>query len=296
MKQKIIALPSLPKNWNGLSVSQWRILKDMDGKYVSEEAYLAKVFLTFCGLVPLLYAERWRSFLAAIPLMGRFVRMTGRQVIGSETGVLQWQQVYRFKGWRNKLWGVRFWMEDEEVVCFKDGLKFLLTEKSVGRNPIESIRWKGETYHSPETYLSNMKWLTYNTCNMCLTAYRKTKKKEHLYLFITVLYGMDKKAASAIPRLLDPFQISLIELFWDGCQQYFAKSFKHLFSKSKDETNPNSDYLKEEAEITVFVGKQSFQSPDLVREMKTFDALEYLEQNAILIDAKKRELNKIKRK
>ncbi|MDR1919902.1 MAG: hypothetical protein LBQ65_09700 [Tannerellaceae bacterium] len=296
MKQKTIALPSLPKTWNGLSVSQWQILKDLDGKYASEEAYLAKVFLAFCGLVPLLYAERWRSFLASLPLLGRFVRMTGRQVIDSEAGFLRWKQIYRFKGWRNRLWGVRFWMDDEEVVCFKDGLKFLLKEKSIGRNPVESIRWKGQTYHSPETYLSNMKWLTYNTCNMCLAAYRRTKNREHLYRFITVLYGMDKKAASAIPRLLDPFQIGLIELFWDGCQQYYAKSFKHLFSKSKNETTQNPDYLKEEAEITVFVGKQSFQSPDQAREMKVFDALEYLEQNATQVEAQMRELNKIRRK
>ncbi|MCD8176704.1 MAG: hypothetical protein LUE98_04490 [Tannerellaceae bacterium] len=62
METKKINLTS-PKNYNALTLEQWRILDRLKGKYTSEDAYLTNVFLHFCNLKPLLYAERWRRIL-----------------------------------------------------------------------------------------------------------------------------------------------------------------------------------------------------------------------------------------
>ena len=86
----------------------------------------------------------------------------------------------------------------------------------------------------------------------------------------------------------------LVLLFWDGTQQYFMRSFPHLFKKRKE--NLSKDYMKEEASITVFLGKESFSTPNVAREMLVYDALEYLEMNAVLYEAKEREIQKMKRK
>lgn len=303
-RQKQINLPSLPQNWSSLTLSQFHTIEKIRGKFVSKDAYLTHCFLALTGLKPLRYAERWRAVIASIPLVGRFVAETGRKMADftyfrSETdnniifsGIPRFTQYYRFKGLKNALFGYRFPMEDQELLYFQQKLKFLTENKIVrlNTNPVFQKRIGFKTYKSYYAKLADMAWLEYNQCSMFIERYIRTKETEFLDKFLAAFYkvGNPRKVHGKFTEL----EIHLILLFWNSCQQYFKASFPHLYKNSTG--NISKDYMKEESEITVFLAKEAYMRPEDVREMRAYDALQYLETNAVLQEEKERQLNNIK--
>jgi len=308
-KQRVIELPSPPKKWEDMTLAQWKIYYDLAGKHPSDTAFMAKAFLLFCGLKPLLYAERWRSILAKLPFIGRFVRMTGRQVAGVNEGHIRWRQYYRLqKGRSNKFsifnwlrpifdfqFSISFWLEDEEVMSFQKAIEFLTTDPAITINPVETIVVRGNVYHSHKRRLSDMVWVTYNTCNALIDGYHQTKNKNLLYQFVANLYRIPGMDIPYIKKTAPDWQLQLILLFWDGCQKDFARNFKRLFKEAKKNKQPKrKDYLVDESEITVFLGRESHLPPEGVRGMLVWDALTYLDQNARKVEAEEKQLLKMK--
>lgn len=305
MKQKknTIELPSPPKKWDDLTLEQWKIYHDLSGKYPSDTAFLAKTFLLFCGLKPLLYAERWRAVAARLPFIGWRVRMTGRQLVSMDAfGFIRWKQYYRLVQKRRTLFSfllspfsTSFWMEDEEVMDFQRSIEFMTTEPAISRNPVETLRIRGREYRSHKRRLSDMTWMAYNTCNAYISGYYQTKNKELLYQFIATLYRIPGMDIPSIQKAVPEWQMQLILLFWDGCQKDFARQFRRLFKEGKKKGNAKrKDYLVDESEITAFLGKESSLPPDGVRNMLVWDALTYLDQNAREVEAKEKQLNKMR--
>lgn len=289
-KQKVVELPSPPKKWEDLTLEQWKVYHKLTGKYASDTAFLAKAFLLLCGLKPLLYAERWRMLLSRIPFIGRYVRMTGRQVISADEDHIRWKQFYRLKKT-----GQRFWMEDEEVLSFQKSIEFMTTEPVITHNPVEHLRILWRKFPTHKRRLSDMNWATYNTCNAYVSSYFQTKDKSFLYQFIRVLYRIPVKFIPYISKSVNTWQLQLILLFWNGCQKDFAKQFRRLFKEGKkNNQSKKKDYLVQESEISVFIGKESHLPPEGVRNMLVWDALTYLDQNARKLETEEKQLAKLK--
>lgn len=199
-------------------------------------------------------------------------------------------------------------MNDEEVVCFKDSFKWLLDEKAppLTKNPVPEITIGKTTYYSARPRLSDMQWQHYNACNAAISVWLKNKNPEHLIMFLSHLYLKEKQedeSSRMSPEELKKLSIincqlsiELILRFWEGCQRDLAKDFPHLFKKESGNKVKKTDYMKQESEVTIFIGKQSFSKPDEVRSMFVRDALEYLEQNAEQVEKEKREIEKMKRR
>lgn len=289
-QERTVELPSLPRRWDDMTLAQWKIYYDLAGKYPSDAAFLAKAFLLFCGLKPVLYAERWRWLLSRMPFIRPFVRMTGRQVVGIGDGHIRWKQYYI-------MGSVRFWMMDEEVMAFQKAIVFLTTAPVVMNNPVSQITIRGRQYQSHKRRLSDMTWASYQTCNAYISSYYQTKNQDSLYLFVGVLYRVPGMDIPYIKKTVSEWQLRLILMFWDGCQKSFADKFKRLFKKNKaDNKSKTKDYLADESEITVFIGKESHLSPEGVRQMLTWDALTYLDQHAREVEAKEKQLSKMKKR
>lgn len=299
MKKKRIDLPSLPQDWSSLTLKQFKAIEKIRGQFASTDAYLTHCFLALSGLIPLKYAERWRAVLGCIPLIRRFVKETGRTVLRIEEDYLGLGlpfpvlgQYYRFPGLWNALFGHRFMMEDHEVLFFQQKLRFLTEQENIrlNINPVYNKRIGFKTYASYYALLADMDWLDYNRCSMFIERYTRTKDISFLDSFLSAFYkvGNTRKVHGMFTEL----EIHLILLFWNNCQKYFKQSFPHLYKENSQ--NSSKDYMKEESEITVFLAKESYMKPDDVRGMRAYDALQYLETNAILIEEKERQLAKIK--
>ncbi|MDR1341549.1 MAG: hypothetical protein LBK58_16095 [Prevotellaceae bacterium] len=278
-----------PKNWNQLDLHQWHIIQSLQGKYTSRESYLAKAFVLLCGLKPLPYAERWREVLSSFPIVGQWVRCTGRQVYGRSGDVLLWRQYYQIS--RD-----RVWIADEDIRAFTKGVEWLAKERILTHNPVRTVTIGDKMYHSPKRRLSDLTWERYNLAKAALELYDKSKNILLLHHFVAALYGIDEADITKIPGAVSEFEISLMTFYWDGCHYDLAKSFPHLFktAEKKDENKKQADYLKSETEITVFISKQSFSKPDEVRGMNVRDAFEYLEQQMTETELHRKELNRVK--
>ncbi len=300
MKTKTVNLPALPSNWNYLTLDQFKKIEKIRGNFVSEDSYLTHCFLELEGLKPLRYAERWREALAVLPFLGRFVWETGRQIAdvhenpGDEgKPLIIWKQCYSFKGFWLRIFGPRFFVEDQEILSFQEKLNYLLKPESISlkSNPVREKRIGLKTYRSYQTLLSDMSWLSYNKCSMFIKLYSQTKNESYLNKFLSILYKAEN--VKHFERKFSVFEKRLVLLFWDGTQSYFLQSFPHLFKKRTETLS--KDFMKEESAITVFLGKESFSKPEDVRDMMVFDALQYLELNAVLCEEKERQIQRMKR-
>lgn len=302
MKNKKVELRSLPSGWEEISIDQFRQIEKIRGTFLSKTTYLTHCFLILEGIKPLRYAQRWRSFGGKIPLVKRFISMTGRRLIRVEEDYLRigepfyvWEQCYRFRGFWNALFGRRFWIPDEDLLFFVRKLDFL-TDKNTFRilkNPVPEKRIRFSRYRSYRTCLSDMSWEAYNLCNMFMEQYVSTRHSVYLDNFLSVLYRMDNPKLAH--RVFSYHEIHMILLFWQSVQEYFMKSFPHLFKKN----NANKkirDYMKNEANITVFLCRQSYSTPASVRGMRAYDALQYLEINSIEYEEKERMIQRAKRR
>ena len=312
--RKTIKLPSLPDRWGLMMLDQFRTVEEIRGKFASSDAYLAHCFLALEGLKPLRYAERWRSALSLIPFAGRFIAETGRQVAdvheggaGEDGPFIIWTQCYRFKGLWNALAGRRFFMEDQEVLYFQKKLEFLTKPEKIylSTNPVARKKVGMRTYRSYFTNLSDMPWFHYRLCCMHIQNYISTRQDSYLDKFLSTLYIPEGRTSRLINRItaqthpdgfskhFSPLEINLILIFWNSTQLYFRNSFKHLFNgKSKQKTR---DFMKEEAEITVFLSKEIGTIPEKTQDIEAFYALQYLEDNAVIQEEKKKEIEKMKR-
>lgn len=309
-----INLPSLPVGWNAMTLEQLRIIEEIGGKFASTEAYLANCFLELERLKPLRYAQRWRSLLSCIPLIGRLVAETGRQVAdilegyGEDGGpIIIWKQCYRFKGFWNALFGIRFFMEDQEVLSFQQKIKFLAERNdiSISTNPVNYKRIGLRTYRSYYTNLADMPWIHYRLCCMHIQNYTVTHQSIYLDKFLSVLYVPEGRISRMINRIkrneppadfskyFSSLEINLVLIFWNSTQQYYKNCFKHLFTNKGGQKA--RDFMKEEAEITVFLSKEIGTTPDNAQNLEVFYALQYLEDNAVLQEEKKKEIERIKR-
>lgn len=310
-----INLPSLPNGWNTMTLEQLRVIEKISGKFSSPEAYLTNCFLELEQLKPLRYAQRWRSMLSLIPFIGRFMIETGRQVVDihagegvNEKNFITWKRCYRFKGFWNALFGRRFFMEDQEILSFQQKIKFLIERENIYlvTNPVSNKKIGLRKYRSYYTNLADMPWIKYRLCCMHIQNYMDTRQRAYLDKFLSVLYVPDGRICCMIDRItggLSPIgfskyftvlEINLILIFWNSTQQYYKKCFKHLFSKKGEQKT--RDFMKEETEITVFLSKEIGTTPDNAQKLEAFYALQYLEDNAIQQEEKKREIDKMKRK
>lgn len=126
---------------------------------------------------------------------------------------------------------------------------------------------------------------------MFIKLYSQTKNESYLNKFLSILYKAEN--VKHFERKFSVFEKRLVLLFWDGTQSYFLQSFPHLFKKRTETLS--KDFMKEESAITVFLGKESFSKPEDVRDMMVFDALQYLELNAVLCEEKERQIQRMKR-
>lgn len=313
-KPVYINLPHLPGKWSEMTLGQLRSVEKINGKFTSELAYLAHCFLELEGLKPLQYAERWRSVLGTIPLLGRLVAKTGRQVEDVMEGcgeedepIVIWKQCYRFKGVRNAILGKRFFMEDQEMLSFQKKLEFLCHREEIYiyTNPIATKRAGMRIFRSYFTNLADMPWIHYRLCCMHLQNYTTTKQVIHLDKFLSVLYVPEGRICRLLNRLsgkshpkhfsryFSQLEINLVLIFWNSTQQYYRTCFSHLFNNKGDKKK--HDFMKEEAEITVFLSKEIGTVPENAQNLEVFYALQYLEDNAVLQEEKKKEIERIKR-
>lgn len=299
MKKKHIVLPSLPGNWRALTLEQFRKIEAIRGKFPSSDAYLTHCFLTLTGLKPLRYAERWRLLLGLIPGFSRFLKETGRVIIdqeqdylGLEKPILIYAQYYCFSGVKNLLFGKRFLIEDQEILSFQQNIKFLADKSSIQltTNPVKDKVIKDRVYNSHQALLSDMIWHDYNRCLMFIELYLNSKNDNYLYQFLAVLYKIDDP--NIVHGSFSELEINLILFFWNESQKYFKRCFPHMFKEGKKRLN--KDYMKDEAELTVFLGKEAYTHPEDIRKMRAYDALQYLEMNAIICEERERQLNKLK--
>ena len=299
---KTIELKSMPKSWNEVSMSQFRILEGMKKKYKSKEAYLIYCFLYFQGLKPTLYASVWKEILSRIPVLNHFVLMDGRKVDFLEhdflhigTAIPLWKQCYRYKGIREFLFGKRFWLQDQELLSFAKKIEFLTENCIITANPVAEKKLGRKVFKSYYTLLADIPWLEYNKCCMFYERFISTKNKVFFWKFMCVLYQMDSPEQAE--SCFDELEINVVLRFWEGCQNYFSKCFPHLFKKVNKKTEKSTnDAMKRESEITVFLSKQAYLGPDAVRKMLAYDALEYMEQNAVDCEQRRNEMEKLKRR
>lgn len=298
-KTKIIELPPIPGSYNEITREQWNRLFPIIGSFRSETDYLTRCFLALAGLELVPYAEPWRRFVHRISFGLIPLRRTGRVLAGTFLDYLgmgepmpDWMQLYRFEGSR------LFYLHDWELNSFKEKLKFLNDPIVLSVNPIPEVCIRGEggkkvVYRSFGQYLSDMDWYTYNICSMHLEQFSRTKNKKFLYLFLASFYRMDDP--EQIPLVLSEPEQKLILLYWEGVLHYYSKCFPHLFKRNeKKEVSP--DYMKMESSITVFIGKESGGAlPEQVREMLAYDALGYLEANAVNVEEHNKAMAKIRR-
>ena len=299
MRKIRIDLPSLPQDWSSLTLRQFQMIESIRGKFSSTDAYLTHCFFALTGLKPLKYAERWRAVLGGIPLIGLLIKENGRGIyrmnedyLGIEPPIPSFWQYYRFSGIWNALFGRRFRMEDQDVFYFQQRLNFL-TERgdiSLRSNPVYKKRIGLKNYTSYYSRLADMDWLDYNRCSMFIEQYIKTKNPSFLDNFLSAFYKIGN--ARKVRGKFSDMEIHLVLLFWNGCQQYFKKTFPHLYKENTK--NSSKDYMKEESEITVFLSKEAHMKPDDVRGMRAFDALQYLETNAIICEQTEKQIKAIK--
>lgn len=301
MKTKEIHLPSLPKRWADLTMEQFIQIESLSGKFASPDAYLTHCFLLLTGLKPLRYAERWRRVLASIPLIGRLVEQTGRTLmrmdqdyLGLDIPMPIFGQYYRFSGIKNALFGDRFMIEDQEVSFFQKRLRFLLEREDIQlpSNPLSSKRLGRKWYKSYQPLLSDMSWQDYNVCAMYIELYSGSKDIAMLDKFLSAFYRVGDP--ERVHGKFTPMEIQVVLLFWNNCQRYFKRSFPHQYKESKKKLN--KDYMKDESEMTVFLSKEAYTTPTEVREMRAYDALQYLEMNALAFEEKERQIQKMKSK
>lgn len=298
MKKQKIELPSLPGNWKALTLEQFKIIESIKGKFPSSEAYLTHCFLALTGLKPLRYAERWRSVLGVIPYISRLVKETGRVVVYETEEALGdkpdfiYGQYYCFSGLKNFIFGKRFIIQDQEILFFLQNIKFLTEKDNIQlmSNPVKEKVIKGNTYKSHQALLSDMTWEDYNRCSMFIELYQEGKDIRYLNQFLSVMYDVGNPGI--IQNEFSKLEIDLILLYWNESQKYFKRSFPHMFKEGKKRLN--KDYMKEEAEITVFLGKEAYAKPEDIRGMRAYDALQYLEMNAVICEERERQLSKIK--
>lgn len=298
MKKQKIELPSLPGNWKALTLEQFKIIESIKGKFPSSEAYLTHCFLALTGLKPLKHAERWRSVLGAMPYISRFIKETGRVVVYETEDALGdkpdfiYGQYYCFSGLKNFIFGKRFIIQDQEILFFLQNIKFLTEKDNIQlmSNPVKEKVIKGNTYKSHQALLSDMTWEDYNRCSMFIELYQEGKDIRYLNQFLSVMYDVGNPGI--IQNEFSKLEIELILLYWNESQKYFKRSFPHMFKEGKKRLN--KDYMKEEAEITVFLGKEAYAKPEDIRGMRAYDALQYLEMNAVICEERERQLSKIK--
>lgn len=298
MKKQKIELPSLPGRWNALTLKQFKVIESIKGKFPSSEAYLTHCFLALTGLKPLRHAERWRSVLGIIPYISRLVKQTGRVVVYETEEVMGdkpdfiYGQYYCFSGLKNFIFGKRFIIQDQEILFFLQNIKFLTEKDNIQlmSNPVKEKVIKGNTYKSHQALLSDMTWEDYNRCSMFIELYQEGKDIRYLNQFLSVMYDVGNPGI--IQNEFSKLEIDLILLYWNESQKYFKRSFPHMFKEGKKRLN--KDYMKEEAEITVFLGKEAYAKPEDIRGMRAYDALQYLEMNAVICEERERQLSKIK--
>lgn len=298
MKKQKIELPSLPGRWNALTLKQFKVIESIKGKFPSSEAYLTHCFLALTGLKPLRYAERWRSVLGVMPYISRLVKETGRVVVYETEEALGdkpdfiYGQYYCFSGLKNFIFGKRFIIQDQEILFFLQNIKFLTEKDNIQlmSNPVKEKVIKGNTYKSHQALLSDMTWEDYNRCSMFIELYQEGKDIRYLNQFLSVMYDVGNPGI--IQNEFSKLEIELILLYWNESQKYFKRSFPHMFKEGKKRLN--KDYMKEEAEITVFLGKEAYAKPEDIRGMRAYDALQYLEMNAVICEERERQLSKIK--
>lgn len=298
MKKQKIELPSLPGRWNALTLKQFKVIESIKGKFPSSEAYLTHCFLALTGLKPLRHAERWRSVLGVIPYISRLVKQTGRVVVYETEEVMGdkpdfiYGQYYCFSGLKNFIFGKRFIIQDQEILFFLQNIKFLTEKDNIQlmSNPVKEKVIKGNTYKSHQALLSDMTWEDYNRCSMFIELYQEGKDIRYLNQFLSVMYDVGNPGI--IQNEFSKLEIDLILLYWNESQKYFKRSFPHMFKEGKKRLN--KDYMKEEAEITVFLGKEAYAKPEDIRGMRAYDALQYLEMNAVICEERERQLSKIK--
>lgn len=291
----------MPENWDQVTVEQFRILERLSGKYASNKAYLTYCFIEMQGLKPLLYSSPRKEIMAKIPFFRNFVRMDGRVIDEVYEDYLQigeplpvYKQCYRRKGFKEFLFGERVWIRDDTVLAMLKTLEFMEKPIRLNKNPIPYKIIDGKNYNSRYTRLSDMNWLDYNRCCMFIEEYARHKEPEMLYNFIACLYSIGN--TDKVKQHFDELECKLILMFWEGCQQYYKKCFPHIFKGGNEQKKRAvKDYLKDEAELTVFLSKQAYAKPEEVRSMLVFDALQYLELNARDCEEREKEIAKIKR-
>lgn len=300
MKKKTIQLPSIPVSWKAVSLEQFKAIDGVKGTFRSQEAWLTYCFLALTGLKPLRYKEAWRALLSSVPILGRFVKETGRVIVGTDTDfdgtlLLLSGQYYCFSGFLNFWFGRRFLMQDQELLSFIERLRFL-TDKDEADfvvNPVTEKEIGGVLYKTHQALLSDMTWEDYNRCSMFIELYASGKEIRHLDKFLSVIYKIDR--VENVRSYFTQLEINLILTYWNNSQKYFKRSFPHMF-KSGSKEEKSRDYMKKEAEITVFLGKEAYSSPEEVRKMRAYDALQYLEMNAIIYEERERQIKQMKRK
>ena len=285
---KKIDIGHLPTGWNDCSVMQLKSINDLGGKYKSMECYMSLVFFALMGIKPLVYAERWRELMAKIPLLRPFLAKTGRQIdsvhedfLGMAKPFVLYKSCFHKKGFWNALFGKRFWLTDEEVLSFAKRISWVDTPPFFLTNPVAEKRIEGKTYKSSFTRLADMRWADYNQCCALMDHYAKSGNKLSLRKFISTLYKLPSE--NLVDKAFSPFEISLIILFWESVQKDYARVFPHLFKKKKSKKAKKefTDYMKMEAEMTVFIAKEASSIPNQVHEMEAFYALEYMEKRAV---------------
>lgn len=299
---KEIRLKSIPGNWAECSLEELQKLDDIKGKFPSEAVYQTYCFLELTNLVPLVYAERWRAILGSIPFIRQFVKKTGRKLdkieedyLGMAAPFITYKSCYRLRGWRHKLFGRRFWIKDRQIAAWLKELTWLNGKPFFLTNPVTKKSIAGKIYTSSFTRLADMSWADYSRCSMYWELYHKTKQSGYLEKFIAILYKVEDP--KIIRGKFSPLETMLIQIFWNSVQHNYMKTFPHLFkSGGKESKKGHTDYMKNEAQITVFLAKQANALPREVQDMEAFYALEYMERNAEEVEAHEKEIIRIKHK
>ncbi len=300
--KRAVNLKELPSGWNDCSLKELQQINTLQGKYRSKEAYLTHCLFALLGIVPLCYNRRWREFLSLIPLFGRLIRQNGRQIdtvyddfLGIGEPFISYKSRYRRRGFWNFLFGRRFWISDDMILSMAKQLEWLNTPPNFITNPIAEKKICMIRYRSVDTRFADMPWYRYNQCCTFIEVYERTHSREYLNRFIASLYNIEKP--EKVEGNFSEFEIGLIIIFWNSVQKNLMNTFPRLYkSKKKSDTPKKTDYMKNAAQITVFLAKQSNSLPKDVQEMETFYALEYMERNAEEVEERERQMRNIKRK
>ena len=300
-KKKEINLTGLPRNWSDCTIVELLKINKIKGQYKSKESYLTYCLMSLLGITPLCYKSRWKNILGQIPFIKRFLSKDGREISAIDNDYLQlgapfisYRSCYCFSGLKNFLFGKRFWIEDQEIHYWLKNLEWLNNPPFFLKNPVDKKKIGRKTYYSSFTRLADMCWNDYSKCCMYVELFEKTNDKFYLYKFISTLYKIDDDVT--VSKYFTAFETQLILIFWSSVQKNYMSTFPHIFSKrKKGAKEKSSDYMKNEAQITVFLAKQSGALPKEVQDMEAFYALEYMEANAIENEEHEKRMASIRR-